>query len=151
MARIILTDTTIYCDQPAVLTQPMVGAGGIAPAFLRVVDVHRTGEHKEILGVDDDTIPCGEFDLLGEGSRLRVAPVEVEDLKFDLAIHWQGDLLNRSWVPLSSHLSESTPSEPCHHSSRLTSLGLPWDRAAVNHHPALDGLVREAERIGVVR
>jgi hypothetical protein len=39
---------------------------GIAPAFLRVVDVHRAGEHEEVLGVDDDSIPCGEFNLLGE-------------------------------------------------------------------------------------
>ena len=77
MARIILTDTTIYCDQPAVLAQPVVCVGGIAPAFLRVVDIHRAGEHEEILGVDDDSIPCGEFDFLGEGSRLRVAPVKV--------------------------------------------------------------------------
>jgi len=77
MARIILTDTTIYCDQPAVLAQPVVCVGGIAPAFLRVVDVNRAGEHEEILGVDDDSIPCGEFDLFREGSRLRVAPVKV--------------------------------------------------------------------------
>jgi len=66
MARIILTDTTIYCDQPAVLTQPVVCVGGITPPFLRVVDVHRTCQHEEVLGVDDDSIPCGEFDLLGK-------------------------------------------------------------------------------------
>jgi hypothetical protein len=88
VARIILTDTTIYCDQPAVLTQPVVCVGGIAPAFLRVVNVHRAGEHEEVLGVDDHAIPCGEFDLLGEGSRLRVAPVEVEDLEFQFAFHF---------------------------------------------------------------
>ena len=87
MARIILTDTTIYCDQPAVLTQPVVCVGGIAPAFLRVVDVHRAGEHEEVLGVHYHPIPCGEFDLLGEGSRLRVAPVEIEDLEFQFAFH----------------------------------------------------------------
>lgn len=77
MARIILTDTAIYCDQPAVLAQPVVCVGGIAPAFLRVVDINRAGEHEEVVGVDDDSIPCGEFDLFREGSRLRVAPVEV--------------------------------------------------------------------------
>jgi hypothetical protein len=66
MARIILTDTTIYCDEPAVLTQPVVCVGGIAPPFLRVVNVHRAGEHEEVLCVDDDPIPCGEFNLLGE-------------------------------------------------------------------------------------
>jgi hypothetical protein len=31
-----------------------------------VVNVHRASEHEEVLGVDDDTIPCGEFDFLGE-------------------------------------------------------------------------------------
>jgi len=77
MARIILTDTTIYCDQPAVLTQPVVCIGGITPPFLRVVDVHRAGQHEEVVGVHDHAIPCGEFDFLGKGSRLRVAPVEV--------------------------------------------------------------------------
>ena len=87
MARIILTDTAIYCDQPAVLTQPVVCVCGISPAFLRVMDVHRAGEHEEVLGVYDDTIPCSEFDLLGEGSWLRVAPVEVEDLQFQFAFH----------------------------------------------------------------
>jgi hypothetical protein len=61
--------------------------GGIAPAFLGVVNVHRAGEHEEVLGVDDHAIPCGEFHLLGEGSRLRVAPVEVEDLEFQFAFH----------------------------------------------------------------
>jgi len=55
----------------------VVCIGGITPAFLRVVDVNRAGEHEEVVGVDDDSIPCGEFDLLGKGSRLRVAPVEV--------------------------------------------------------------------------
>ncbi len=65
----------------------MVCVGGIAPAFLRVVDIHRTGEHKEVLSVDDDSIPCGQFDFLREGSRLRVAPVEVEDLEFQFALH----------------------------------------------------------------
>ena len=88
MARIILTDTTIYCDEPAVLTQPVVCVGGIAPAFLRVVDVHRAGEHEKVVGIDDDPIPCGEFHLLGKCARLRVAPVQVEDLEFDLAIHF---------------------------------------------------------------
>jgi hypothetical protein len=53
---------------------------GIAPQFFGVENIHRACEHKEVLGVDDDTIPCGEFDLFGERSRLRVAPVEVEDL-----------------------------------------------------------------------
>ncbi len=80
MARIILTNTTIYCDEPAVLTLPVVYVRGIAPAFFGVENIHWAGEHEEVLGVDNDTIPCGEFDLLGEGSRLRVAPVEVEDL-----------------------------------------------------------------------
>jgi hypothetical protein len=88
MARIILTDTAIYCDQPAVLAQPVVCVGGITPPFLRVVNVHRAGEHEEVLGVDDDSIPCGEFDLFREGSRLRVAPVEVEDLEFQFAFHF---------------------------------------------------------------
>jgi len=55
----------------------MVCVGGIAPPFLCVADIHRAGEHEEVLGVHDHPIPCGEFDLLGEGSRLRVAPVEV--------------------------------------------------------------------------
>jgi hypothetical protein len=75
VARVILTDTTIYSDQPAVLTQPVVCVSRIAPAFLGVVNVHRAGEHEEVLGVDDHAIPCGEFDLLGEGSRLWVAPI----------------------------------------------------------------------------
>jgi len=48
---------------------------GIAPAFLGVVNVHRAGEHEEVLGVDDHAIPSGEFDLLGKTSRLRVAPI----------------------------------------------------------------------------
>ena len=61
--------------------------GGIAPAFLGVVNVHRAGQHEEVLGVDDHAIPCGEFHLLGEGSRLRVAPVKVEDLEFQFALH----------------------------------------------------------------
>jgi hypothetical protein len=61
--------------------------GGITPAFLRVVNVHRAGKHEEVLGVDDHAIPCGEFDLLGEGSRLRVAPVKVENLEFQFALH----------------------------------------------------------------
>jgi hypothetical protein len=39
---------------------------GIAPAFLRVVNVHRASQHEEVLGVNDDAIPCGEFDFLGE-------------------------------------------------------------------------------------
>jgi hypothetical protein len=39
---------------------------GIAPAFLRVVNVHRAGQHEEVLSVDHDPIPCGEFDFLGE-------------------------------------------------------------------------------------
>jgi hypothetical protein len=60
----------------------------IAPAFFRVVNVHRASQHEEVLGVDDHAIPCGEFDLLGEGSRLRVAPVEVEDLEFQFAFHF---------------------------------------------------------------
>ena len=88
VARIILTDTTIYCDQPAVLTQPVVCVRGIAPAFLGVVNVHRAGQHEEVLGVDDHAIPCGEFDFLGEGSRLRVAPIQVEDLEFQFAFHF---------------------------------------------------------------
>jgi hypothetical protein len=80
IARIILTDTRIYCDEPAILTQPVVCIGGIAPSFLRVVNVHWAGQHEEVFCVYDDPIPCGEFDLLGEGSRLRVAPVKVEYL-----------------------------------------------------------------------
>ena len=80
VARIILTDTTIYCDEPAILTLPVVYVRGIAPPFFGVENIHRAGEHKEVLGVDDDAIPCGEFDLLGECAWLRVAPVEVEDL-----------------------------------------------------------------------
>jgi hypothetical protein len=66
VARVILTDTTIYSDQPAVLTQPVVCVSSIAPAFLGVVNVHRAGEHEEVLCVDDHAIPCGEFDFLGE-------------------------------------------------------------------------------------
>jgi hypothetical protein len=88
VARVILTDTTIYSDQPAVLTQPVVCVGGIAPAFLGVVNVYRAGEHEEVLGVHDHPIPCRQFYLLGEGSRLRVAPVEVEDLEFQFAFHF---------------------------------------------------------------
>jgi hypothetical protein len=61
---------------------------GIAPAFLGVVNVHRAGQHEEVLGVDDHAIPCGEFDFLGEGSRLRVAPIQVEDLEFQFAFHF---------------------------------------------------------------
>ncbi len=61
--------------------------GGIAPAFLGVVNVHRASEHEEVFGVDDHAIPCRQFHLLGEGSRLRVAPVEVEDLQFQFALH----------------------------------------------------------------
>jgi len=87
VARIILTDTTIYCDQPAILTQPVVCVSRIAPAFLRVVNVNRASEHEEVLGVDHDPIPCGEFDFLGEGSRLWIAPVEIEDLEFQFAFH----------------------------------------------------------------
>jgi hypothetical protein len=60
----------------------------IAPAFLWVVNVHRAGEHEEVLSVDDHAIPCGEFDLLGEGSRLWVAPIQVEDLDFQFAFHF---------------------------------------------------------------
>jgi len=61
--------------------------GGIAPAFIGVVNVYRAGEHEEVLGVHDHPIPCRQFYLLGEGSRLRVAPVEVEDLEFQFAFH----------------------------------------------------------------
>jgi hypothetical protein len=61
---------------------------GIAPTFVGVVNVHRAGEHEEVVSVDDDAIPCGEFDLLAPGSRLRVAPVEVEDLEFQFAFHF---------------------------------------------------------------
>jgi hypothetical protein len=60
---------------------------GIAPAFFGVVNVHRAGEHEEILGVHDHTIPCGQLDLLREGSRLRIPPVEIEDLQFQFAFH----------------------------------------------------------------
>jgi len=88
MARIILTDTTIYSDQPAILTQPVVGVRGIAPPFFGVVNVHRTGEHEEVLRVDDDPIPSGQFHLLGKGSRLRVAPIQIEDLQFQFAFHF---------------------------------------------------------------
>jgi hypothetical protein len=59
----------------------------ITPAFLGVKNVYRASQHEEVLGVDDHAIPCGEFDLLGEGSRLWVAPVKVEDLEFQFAIH----------------------------------------------------------------
>jgi len=65
----------------------MVCVCGIAPPFLCVADIHRAGEHEEVLGVHYHPIPCGEFDLLGEGSRLRVAPVEIEDLEFQFALH----------------------------------------------------------------
>jgi hypothetical protein len=61
---------------------------GIAPAFRWVVNVHRASQHEEILGVHDHAIPCGEFDFLGERSRLRVAAVKVEDLEFQFALHF---------------------------------------------------------------
>ncbi len=65
----------------------MVCVRGIAPPFLGVVNVHRASEHEEVLGVDDHAIPSGQFHLLAEGSRLRVAPVEIEDLEFQFAFH----------------------------------------------------------------
>ena len=61
---------------------------GIAPAFVGVVNVHRAGEHEKVVGIDDDPIPCGEFHFLGKGSRLRVAPVEIEDLELQFAFHF---------------------------------------------------------------
>jgi hypothetical protein len=61
---------------------------GVAPAFLGVVNVYRASQHEEILGVHDHAIPCRQFHLLGEGSRLRVAPIKVEDLEFQFAFHF---------------------------------------------------------------
>jgi hypothetical protein len=60
---------------------------GITPAFLGVENVHRAGEHEEILGVDDHTIPSGQFDLLGKCARLRIPAIQVEDLEFQFAFH----------------------------------------------------------------
>jgi hypothetical protein len=82
IARVILTDTAIYSDQPAVLTQPVVYMGGIAPAFLGVVNVHRASQHEEVFGVDDHAVPSRQFHLLGEGSRLRIPAIQGEDFDF---------------------------------------------------------------------
>jgi hypothetical protein len=125
--------------------------GGITPAFLGVVNVYRAGQKEEVLGVHDHAIPCRQFHLLGEGSRLRVAPVEVEDLEFQFAFHCipPDKLQIRGESP--PHLSESTASESCHDSGRFVPFGLSRDRGAVDDHPALDRLVRERERIREMR
>jgi hypothetical protein len=54
---------------------PVVDVGGITPPFRWVVDVHRTRQHEDVLGVNDEPIPRGKPDLFREGSRLRVEPV----------------------------------------------------------------------------
>jgi len=65
--------------------------GGIAPFLLRVVNVHRAGEHDEVWQDNGDPVPCVKFDILGEGSGLRVAPVEVCDL---------GESIHRRTLPM---------------------------------------------------
>lgn len=96
----------------------MVCVRGITPAFFGVKNVHRAGEHEEVLGVHDNAIPCGEFDLLGEGSWLRVAPVEVEDLQFQFAFH----ALQISYKSEGNHrlTRENPPRNPA-----ITLTGLP--------------------------
>lgn len=100
----------------------MVCVRGIAPAFYGVVNVHRAGEHEKILGVDDHAIPCGEFDLLGEGSRLRVAPVEIEDLEFQFAFH----ALQISYKSEGNHrfTRENPPRNPASTLTGLPDVGL---------------------------
>ena len=67
-------------NEPAVAPQYIVSVGGVSPAFLWVVNVHRAGEHDEMRKHDGDSVPCVEFDILREGSRLRIPPVEFGDL-----------------------------------------------------------------------
>ena len=67
-------------DEPAVAPQYIVSVGGVSPAFLGVVNVHRAGEHDEMRKHNSNSVPCVKFDILREGSRLRVSPVESDDL-----------------------------------------------------------------------
>ena len=67
-------------NEPAVAPQYIVSVGGVSPLLLGVVNVHRAGQHNEMRQHDGDPVPCVEFDILREGSRLRVAPVEFGDL-----------------------------------------------------------------------
>ena len=90
--------------------------GGVSPAFLGVVNVHRPGEHDEMRKHDGDSVPCVEFDIFREGSRLRVAPVEF------------GDLIESGYTVFGfwySHYLRTLPIVPRNPATTLT--GLPVD------------------------